>query len=85
MYGIMYGIMGRKKTTIYLPDELKKAVELVAGRERTSEAMVIRDAIQAAVDARRAPEPRIPLVATGLGAPDIAERVDEILNEGFGG
>jgi Arc/MetJ-type ribon-helix-helix transcriptional regulator len=80
----MYGIMRRKKTTIYLPDELKKAVEQVAEHERTSEAMVIRDAIQTAVDARRVPEPRIPLVATGLGAPDIAERVDEILDEGFG-
>ena len=85
MYGIMYGIMKPKKTTIYLPDELKKAVEQVAERDRISEAMVIRDAIQTAVDARRAPEPRIPLVATGLGAPDIAERVDEILDEGFGG
>jgi hypothetical protein len=84
MYGTMYGIMRRKKTTIYLADELKKAVERVAEHERTSEAMVIRDAIQTAVDARRAPEPRIPLVATGLGAPDIAERVDELLDEGFG-
>ena len=84
MYGTMYGMMRPKKTTIYLPDELKKAVERVAEHERSSEATVIRDAIQAAVDARSAPEPRIPLVATGLGAPDIAERVDEILDAGFG-
>ena len=32
---------------------------------------------------RRAPEPRIPLVSYGLGAPDIAERAEELL-DGFG-
>lgn len=71
-----------KKTTLYLPDDLKDKVERVAIREGKSEASVIRDAIEAAVT-YAAPEPRIPLIATGLGDPSIAERVDELL-EDFG-
>ena len=80
----MYGVMSRaKKTTIYLPHGLKRDVERVAKSERRTEADVIRDAVEAAIAERRRPEPRIPLVAHGLGAPDIAERVDELL-DGFG-
>jgi Arc/MetJ-type ribon-helix-helix transcriptional regulator len=71
-----------KKTTIYLPDELKEGVEAVARREKRSEADVIRDAISAAVQSRR-PEPRLPLPDVKLGDPTIAERVDELL-DGFG-
>ena len=81
----MYGIVSRpKKTTIYLPPELKKDIERVAKSERRSEADVIRDAVAASIDERfQQPQPRIPLVPYGLGAPDIAERVDELL-DGFG-
>jgi len=83
-YGTMYGTMRKaKKTTIYLPDRLKRDVERVAKSERRSEADVIRDAVATAIAERQAPEPRIPLVPKGLGAPDIAERVDELL-DGFG-
>lgn len=83
-YGIVYGIMRKpKKTTIYLPPELKRNIERVAESEGRSEAQVIRDAVEAAVNERRAPEPRIPLVSYGLGAPDIAERAEELL-DGFG-
>ena len=80
----MYGIMSRpKKTTIYLQPELKKDVERAAKIERRSEADVIRDAVSEYVDERFKPQPpRIPLVAQGLGAPDIAERCDELL-DGF--
>ena len=80
----MYGIMAAKKTTIYLPPELKKDIEQVAKSERRSEADVIRDAVAASVGERLKPQPRIPLVPQGLGAPDIAERIDEILDQGFG-
>ena len=83
MYGTMYGMKGRKKTTIYLPDGLKREIERVAGQEKRSEADVIREAVENAISTRRAPAPRIPLVPYGLGAPDIAERVDELLH-GFG-
>ena len=64
------------KTTIYLPQELKAAVEREAHRRGTSEAAVIRDAITSLV-AR--PEPTVGFIE---GEP-IAERVDEHL-AGFG-
>ena len=74
-----------KKTTIYLPDELKRRVELAAKQQGRSEAEVIRDALEAAVKPT-APRPRIPLVAKrGLRKTNIAAHVDELLDElGFG-
>ena len=72
-----------RKTTIYLPDELKKRIEKVARTSRKSEADVIRDAINAATRHAGAPVPRIPLVHTGLGDATIAENVDALL-ESFG-
>jgi len=84
MYGTVYGIMSKaRKTTIYLPDRLKRDIERVAQSERRSEANVIRDAVESAIQQRRPPQPRIPLVSYGLGAPDVAERAEELL-DGFG-
>ena len=64
------------KTTIYLPDELKTAVEVEARRRGLSEAEVIRRAVAAAVVR---PRPRAGIVD---GEP-FAGRVDELLG-GFG-
>src|SRR5918994_7758696 len=72
--GTIYGIP--HKTTIYLPDELKAAVEGEARRRGVSEAEVMRQAIAGAV-AR--PRPRFGIVD---GEP-MAERVEELL-AGFG-
>jgi Arc/MetJ-type ribon-helix-helix transcriptional regulator len=72
-----------RKTTIYLPDDLKRRIEKVARTSRKSEADVIRDAINAATRVAGAPVPRIPLVNTGLGDATIAENVDALL-ESFG-
>jgi len=72
-----------RKTTIYLPDELKKRIEKVARNVGKSEAEVIRDAIDAATQEAGAPAPRIPLMERGLGDPTIAENVDALL-ESFG-
>lgn len=83
MYGTMYGMSKPKKTTIYLPEDLKRGVERVAEAEGRTEAMVIRDAVDAALQQHHVPEPRVPLGHWTLGAPDIAERVDELL-DGFG-
>jgi Arc/MetJ-type ribon-helix-helix transcriptional regulator len=74
---------GSKKTTIYLPDDLKRRIERVADRERRSEADIIREAVETAISNRRTPDPRIPLVPYGLGAPDVAERAEDLL-DGFG-
>jgi len=82
MYGTTYGIM--KKTTIYLPDDLKKKIEARAKAGRQSEADVIRDAISSAVEAKPVyPAPRVPLPGMKLGDPTIAERAGDLL-EGFG-
>jgi hypothetical protein len=72
-----------KRTTIYLPERLKRQLERAAEREERTEADIIREAVEKALGDRGVPRPRIPLVASGLGAPDIAERVDELL-DGFG-
>jgi hypothetical protein len=71
----MYGM---RKTTIYLPDDLKDAVAGEAERSGRSEAEVIRSAVEAAVMPKR-PRPRPALFS---GEP-IADRVDEFL-AGFG-
>lgn len=73
-----------KKTTIYLPDELKKKVEAMAKREKKSEADIIRDAISTAVEAKPVyPKPRLPLPGMKLGDRTIAERAGDLL-DGFG-
>jgi predicted transcriptional regulator len=65
-----------RKTTIYLPDALKAAVEREAKRLGWSEAEVIRQAVAAAV---HSPTPNAGIID---GEP-LAERVDELLT-GFG-
>jgi predicted transcriptional regulator len=72
-----------RKTTIYLPDELKKRIEEVARNTGRPEAAVIRDAISSATRDATRPTPRVPLMERGLGDATIAENVDELL-ERFG-
>ncbi|HXI12200.1 MAG TPA: CopG family transcriptional regulator [Thermoanaerobaculia bacterium] len=72
-----------KKTTIYIPADLKRDLEAASVREGRSSADFIREAIATAIDAGRSPDPRIPLTARGLGDPTIAERT-EVLLEDFG-
>ncbi len=74
----MYGM---KKTTVYLPDELKRDLERVAATSGRSEAELIREGVESVIARQAPPRPRIPLFRSGR--PDLAERVDELL-EGFG-
>ena len=74
----MYGMV---KTTIYLPDELKRRIEHAARERDVSEAEVIRSAVDAAVPPLEHPRPTLPLFNSGRG--DLAERWDELM-EGFG-
>ena len=76
----MYGM---KKTTVYLPDTLKASLERMAEEEHRSEADLIRESIAEKVEKRVRPRPRVPLRATGLGDPSLAERTDDLL-DGFG-
>lgn len=73
-----------KRTTVYLPEDLKASLERIAASERRSEADVIREALNEAVERRIPPRPKIPLIESGFGDPSVAERVDEFLGEGFG-
>ncbi len=77
-YGTMYGM---EKTTVYLPSELKRALERAAQLEGRSEADLIREGIVTVTDAHRVAEPTLPLFDSGSG--DLASRVDELM-EGFG-
>ncbi len=75
---MMYGM---KKTTVYLPDVLKAQLERVAGEKQTSEAEVIREAIDRFTSERERPRPKAPLFASGAVAP--VDDLDEALR-GFG-
>lgn len=75
----MYGM---KRTTVYLPDELKTALERTAIAQGRSEAEVLRAAVAAATAAHSHPLPRLPLFTSG--DPTLAEHVDQELADGFG-
>jgi len=72
---------GMEKTTVYLTSEQKRGLARAALAEGKSEAELIREGIEAVVTRHRAAEPTIPLFESGL--PDLASRVDELL-DGFG-
>jgi Arc/MetJ-type ribon-helix-helix transcriptional regulator len=70
-----------RRTTIYLPDELKARVERVARDRNRSEADVIREALERFTANEGRPRPRLPLFESGQ--PDLARSVDDAL-AGFG-
>lgn len=79
---LLYGTMGgMEKTTVYLPDELKRALRRAARAAGRSEAELIREGIGLVTGSHRIAEPRLPLFDSGQA--DLAERVDEALI-GFG-
>jgi plasmid stability protein len=79
MYGMMYGM---RRTTVYIPDDLKEALERTAAAEGRSEAEVVRSALATATAEHTYPPPRLPLFSSA--DPTLAERVDEELASGFG-
>lgn len=70
-----------EKTTVYLPDDLKRALRRVSQATGRSEAALIREGIGLVTGTHRVAEPTLPLFESGQ--PDLAESVDELL-EGFG-
>ena len=76
---MMYGV---KRTTIYLPEEMKTAIEREAARLGVTEAEVIRGALTEHLGDREQRRLNLPLFPEGLGF-DLAGRVEEFM-EGFG-
>lgn len=79
-YGRIYGM---QKTTVYLSAELKNSLRCMARDTGTSEAELIRQAVGEKVLRHPRPRPHVPLTGCGLGDPEAADRVDELL-AGFG-
>ena len=76
----MYGVI---RTTIYLPEELKARLEVVAEQGEVTEAEVIRSALETELRQRERPPLRLPLFESRGERSDSARRVDDILAEGF--
>ena len=80
--GVAHGSAnGMEKTTVYLLDDLKAALERAAAQGR-SEAELVREAVRELTQRLEPPRPRLPLFSSG--APTLAEGVDEELRKGFG-
>jgi Ribbon-helix-helix protein, copG family len=69
------------KTTVYLPDDLKAALQRAAAESGRSEAEIIREGAWLAIAKQKPPAPRSGLFDSG--DPSLSERVDELL-QGFG-
>ena len=74
----MYGVF---KTTLYVPDDLKHALERLSRETGRSEAELIRDGIRLVVAAEVPPPPSIGILVSA--DPHFAENVDDYL-DGFG-
>lgn len=74
------------RTTVYLPDDLKRRIEAYAAQRRTTEAAVIRGAVEQllAPDADRSWVHELAGLGHG-GGQDVADRLDDALaDSGFG-
>jgi hypothetical protein len=69
------------KTTVYLPDELKRALARTSRERGMSEAELLREAVTKLVAEGEAPAPKLPLFRSTGGS--IAANIDVAL-DGFG-
>jgi predicted DNA-binding protein len=74
----MYGM---EKTTVYLTDTQKRALERTAKAAGRTEAELIREGVELVTARHQASELRLPLFSSDQ--PDLAEHVDEAM-DGFG-
>lgn len=73
------------KTTVYIPQQLKRGLAAAASRSHRSEADLIREAIgKLLADQPALPEGRWGAGNSGDSEPMTAERFDALLSEGFG-
>lgn len=73
--------MAMQKTTVYIPEDVKRALGQLAAARGVSEAELIREALRTLTSQTPPPRPRLPLFNSGKSR--MAERVDEALS-GFG-
>ena len=66
---------GMRKTTVYVPEDLKEKLGRAAASTGRSEAELIREGIRLVTAAYEAPELLLPLFFSG--DPELAERIDE--------
>jgi hypothetical protein len=72
------------KTSVYLPADLKDRLAQASQVSGESEARIIRSALEQWL-AQLLPRPRSGLLGSiSFGDPDLPDKVDEILAEGFG-
>jgi hypothetical protein len=72
------------KTSVYLPDDLKERLAQAAVVSGESEAQIIRSALEGWLEGLLS-RPRSNLLGTiNFGDPDLPDKVDEVLAEGFG-
>lgn len=68
-----------RRTTVYLPEVLKGELERTARVAGLSEAQLIREGVERAIEKHGAPRLRIPLFDSTDGT--LAERAEELLAE----
>ncbi len=77
-YGSVYGM---EKTTVYLTEAQKRALERASKASGRSEAELIREGVELIAAQHRTAEPILPLFESHQ--PDLAEHTDQAL-DGFG-
>lgn len=68
-----------QKTTVYLPDDLKAALERAATESRRTESAIIREGLEIVLARQQPPPPRSGIFDSGEWA--LSERVDELLSD----
>jgi hypothetical protein len=66
-----------RKTTVYLPGDMKRALRRAARERGHSQADLVHEGIGLVVGMNRSSKPRLPLFAPGQ--PDLVERSDQLL------
>lgn len=66
-----------QKTSVYIPNDVKRALGWLAAARGVSETQLIREALRVLTSQTTPPRPRLPLFKSGK--PRLAERVDEAL------
>jgi len=72
------------KTSVYLPEELKERLAQASRASGESEATIIRSALEQWLAGLMRPRASPHWGTIGFADPRLADRVDEILAEGFG-